>query len=402
MKSLRRVYDGMLDQHLKSLRQMAFVAGPRQVGKTTTCRTLASSAEAYFSFDLDEDRRLIQLGPAAVAERIGLSELAETPRTIVFDELHKYSRWRAFLKGFFDTYSPRARVVVTGSSRLDVYRRGGDSLMGRYFLYRMHPLTVGELAGARAFERETVAPRTIRNSDWQALYTYGGFPEPFLKRNARFHRRWRDLRLQQLIREDVRDLTRIQEVRQLESFVMRLAERSAQPLVYSTLAREIHVTVDTIRRWVDVLATFHYGFLVRPWHKNVLKSLRKEPKWYATDWSAIEDPGQRAETIVACHLVKAVDAWTDLGLGRYELRYLRDKAKREVDFLIVRDRKPWFLVEAKLADRSLSPSLGYFQQQVGASHAFQAVVDMDFVKADCFSRTDPCVVPARTLLSQLV
>ncbi|MCC6765380.1 MAG: DUF4143 domain-containing protein [Deltaproteobacteria bacterium] len=157
-----------------------------------------------------------------------------------------------------------------------------------------------------------------------------------------------------------------------------------------------------LRRWVDTLTALHHGFLVRPWFKNVAKSLRKEPKWYATDWSGIADPGQRAETFVACHLLKAVQGWSDLGLGTYELRYLRDKEKREVDFVVIRDRKPWFLVEVKHADTSLSPSLAHFQRQTGARHAFQAVLEEPFVDADCFTRRDPCVVPARTLLSQLL
>ena len=141
---------------------------------------------------------------------------------------------------------------------------------------------------------------------------------------------------------------------------------------------------------------------MRPWFTNVTKALRKEPKWFLRDWSGIEDPGQRAETFVACHLLKAVEGWTDLGLGAFELRYLRDKLKREVDLLIVRDRKPWMLVEVKASDTRLTESLGYFQKATKAKHAFQAVIDLPYVAVDCFSRIDPVVVPARTLLSQLL
>jgi len=152
---------------------------------------------------------------------------------------------------------------------------------------------------------------------------------------------------------------------------------------------------------VGALASLHHGFLVRPWFKNVSKALRKEPKWYLCDWSGIRDPGQRAENLVACHLLKAVDTWSDLGLGDFELRYLRDKEKREVDFAVVRDGRPWFLVEVKLSDTSLHPHLAHFQRQTGAEHAFQAVADLDWVGTDCFGRSDPCVVPVRALLSQL-
>jgi uncharacterized protein len=157
-----------------------------------------------------------------------------------------------------------------------------------------------------------------------------------------------------------------------------------------------------VKRWIDLLGRLHYGFIVRPWFTNVSKALRKEPKWFLRDWSGLADEGVRAETFVACHLLKAVEGWTDLGFGDFELRYLRDKQKREVDFLVVRDRQPWFLVEVKMSDTSLSPSLAHFQAQTKAPHAFQVVMNLPFEPADCFLTHPPVVVPARTLLSQLL
>ena len=85
----------------------------------------------------------------------------------------------------------------------------------------------------------------------------------------------------------------------------------------------------------------------------------------------------------------------------YELRYLRDKQKREVDFLVVRDRRPWFLVEVKKGETGLSPALAHFQRQTKAEHAFQVVLELPFEKADCFRVHHPVVVPAKTFLSQL-
>jgi predicted AAA+ superfamily ATPase len=206
-----------------------------------------------------------------------------------------------------------------------------------------------------------------------------------------------------MLRGDVRDLTRIQELGQIEHLGRLLAERSGRALVLSNVAGDVQVSVDTARRWVAALCGLHWGFLVRPWWRNVTKALRKEPKWYLRDWSACEDVGARAETFVACHLLKAVEGWHDLGLGRFELRYLRDKHKREVDLLIVRDRQPWVLVEVKQSERTLSPALAHFQRQTGAPHAFQVVLDLPYVDADCFARAGaPVVVPARTLLSQLL
>jgi uncharacterized protein len=394
-----RLYTAVLKDHLSRHRQMALVAGPRQVGKTTACRSIG---DAYLNWDNADDRRQILRGPAALADRLHLDRLRGQLPVVVFDELHKHSKWKTLLKGFFDTYGDRTRVVVTGSSRLDVFRRGGDSLMGRYLLYRMHPWSVAESIRTSLPEREIHAPADIPAAEWNALWEHGGFPEPFLRRDSRFSRRWRSLRRDQLSREDLRDLAHISDLGTMETLMQLLAERSADPLVYSNLAGEVQVSVDTAKRWVDLLARIHYGFLVRPWFKNVAKALRKEPKWFLRDWSGVDDEGARAETFVACHLLKAVEGWTDLGFGDFELRYLRDKQKREVDFLVVRDRKPWFLVEAKLSDTHVSSSLAYYQQQTAASHAFQVVVNLPYEPADCFTVRRPVVVPARSFLSQLL
>lgn len=399
MQSRPRLYDRILAEHLKDNRQMAFVSGPRQVGKTTCCRSLASG---YLSWDNRDDRRTILSGPGAVAEKLDFSRLrAERPVT-AFDELHKYVKWRNFLKGFFDSYGDKTKILMTGSSRLDVFRRGGDSLMGRYFLYRMHPWSVGECLHTDLPVKLIRPPAPLAGNEWLALCEHGGFPEPFLRRDIRFTRRWRSLRHDQLFKEDIREVAQVQELGVLETFASILTERSARQLVYSNLAQEVGVAVDTAKRWVDLLQRLHYGFLVRPWHANVAKALRKEPKWYLRDWAATDDPGARAETLVACHLLKTVEGWTDLGLGKFELCYLRDKLKREVDFLVVRDRKPWFLVEVKKAETGLSPALAYFQAATKAPHAFQVVLDLPYVAADCFARSEPTVVPARTFLSQLL
>lgn len=394
-----RLYENMLRDHFARHRQMAFVSGPRQVGKTTTCRTLGSH---YLNWDSLDDRRVVLRGPDAIARHVGLEQLREEVPLIVFDELHKYGKWKGFLKGFFDVYGTRARTIVTGSSRLDITRRGSDSLMGRYFLFRMHPWSVAECARTDIPASEIRPPISIDDADWQALVDHGGFPEPFLTRDPRFSRRWRALRQEQLTKGDLHAVARLQDLGQMETLAVVLAEQSARQLVYSNLSREVGVSVDTIRRWVDLLVRLHYGFLVRPWFANVTKALRKEPKWFLREWSGIDEPGARAETFVACHLLKAVEGWTDLGFGRFELRYVRDKLKREVDFVVVRDRRPWFLVEVKVAETKLAEALGHFQRQTRARHAFQVVIDQPFVQADCFERMDPTVVPARTLLSQLL
>ncbi len=323
----------------------------------------------------------------------------------LFDELHKYPRWKQFLKGFFDTFADEVRIIVTGSSRLDVYRRGGDSLMGRYFLYRMHPFSVAEALTRDLPDAERIVrpPQKVKTADFEALWQHGGYPEPFLKRDMRFSRRWQSLRLEQLVREDIRDLTQIQQVDQLELLARLPASRSAHQIIYSKLAKNIRVSIDTVRRWIDILRNLHLGFLIRPWFRNVSRSLRKEPKWFLRDWASIENTGDKAETFVACPLLKAVDGWNDMGLGKFELGYLRNKEKREVDFLVTRDGNPWFLAEVKHQEQSMSATLRYYQDQLEVPFAFQILIDAEYVDADCFARpSGPMVVPARTLLSQFL
>ena len=376
--------------------------GPRQVGKTTTCRR---HTDEVLNWDNADDRAVILAGPAATAQRLALERLRSRPPVTLIDEIHKFARWKAFLKGFFDTYGERCRLIVTGSSRLDVYRRGGDSLMGRYLLYRMHPFTVGEIVDQRLPDEDRIvrAPRRIADGEWLALWEHGGFPEPFTKRDRRFTGRWAALRRQQLVREDIRDLTHIHELGQIEALVRYLESHSGDQVIYSTLAGVVGVSVDTARRWVATLSGFYLGFTLQPWFTNVARSLRKEPKWFLRDWSLVADTGKRAETFVACHLLKAVEGWTDLGLGDFRLAYLRDKGKREVDFIVIRDGHPWFLVEVKQSDMQLQSALAHFQRQLDAPHAFQVVIDADYVGADCFTRPgEPLVVPARTFLSQLL
>lgn len=393
---------------------MLFASGPRQVGKTTLVRSFLSdnAGSFYFNWDVPKAREAILAGPSGMGDDLGLFDLkakesGQAMPVVVFDEIHKFGRWKAFLKGFFDLYESHCRVVVTGSAKLDVYRHGGDSLMGRYFPFRVHPISVGELLGPSAYEGELARgliqePRAIDDAQWEALGRFGGFPEPLLRADERFWNRWRRLRDQQLLREDLRELTRIQELGQLESLALLLRTRVGQLVSYSSLAKEIRASVDSTRRWIAVLERLYFCFALRPWHRNVARSLRKEPKYFLWDWSAVEDTGARAENQIASALLKAVHLWTDLGIGDFGLFFLRNKEKREVDFVVVRDEQPWFLVEVKRgAHASLSPHLAHFQRQTNAEHAFQVMFDAPYVEANCFEEPHPIRVPARTLLSQL-
>ena len=282
----QRIYDKIIRRHLSNYRQMVFLSGARQVGKTTLARAFSSN---YLDWDNVDARTLILKGPSAVATAIGTERLSSEKPVVAFDEIHKYRKWKDFLKGFFDTYENEVKVIATGSAQMDIYAHGGDSLMGRYFPYRVHPFSVAELLDSELpSDRQLIKqPRPLGEADWEALLVHGGFPEPFSRREMAFTRRWRSLRTAQLLRKDVSDLYHTTELAQLEVLARLLALRSGEQLVVSSLANEIRVSENTLREWVTVLKTLYYGFEVRPWHKNIENSLRKTPKWYLRDWSAV-------------------------------------------------------------------------------------------------------------------
>ncbi len=399
MSITQRIYTNFLHDHFADGLEMAFLVGPRQVGKTTVARSFQDEP-FYFTWDNEEHRRLILDGPGAVAEKIGLHK---SP-VIIFDEIHKYPHWKTFIKGFYDTFADYSamQIIVTGSARLDIYRKGGDSLMGRYFLYRMHPFTVAELLHPTTTSKLITPPSQLSDEKWQRLLKFGGFPQPFLRGNTRFYNRWKRTRLAQIFHEDIYDIAKIQEIRLVEILAELIAQQAGQLTSYASLARRIRASQDSIRRWLGVMESLYYCFSIRPYHVNVARSLRKEPKYYLWDWAMVTDQGARYENMIASHLLKAVHHWTDIGLGDYELFFLRTKDKREIDFLVSRNKKPWFLVEVKSSDTKLSQNLAYFQKLTQAENAFQVTINASFSKADCFAVPYPVKVPARTFLSQLV
>src|SRR3989338_1621231 len=240
---MHRIYQELVREHLSKLRQMVFLMGPRQVGKTTV--SLEAAAEwprhFYFNWDNPTDRLLFIEGPAAVARQVELDLLAGQVPILIFDEIHKFGKWKNFLKGFFDLYEKKTKIIVTGSARLNVYKRGGDSLMGRDFYYRIHPLSVAEITSPVLIDEEIRHPSPIEEKDWEALLEHGGFPEQFLQRSKAFSRRLRTMRKDQLFREDIRDGTRIQELGQLELLAELLRRQAAESMDYQSLAKKVGV-----------------------------------------------------------------------------------------------------------------------------------------------------------------
>ena len=388
-----RYHDQVLREHLAHARTVV-VGGPRGIGKTAACSALSPN---FLDWNDAAGRLVILRGPEAIIKHLGLERSREREATLVIDNLYRSRNWKSLLRSFSARHGSRLRLVVT---TLDASRGPRSGLPASSHVLRLHPWSVGECARTVPPDSPITSPAAVSDADWAALLEHGGFPEPFAKRDPRFTRRWHTQRQQELLGSDLLMLAAVRDPAAVQMLALLLAARSATPLIYSDLSRELAVTVDTIRRWMDLLVGLQYGFCVRPWFTRVPKALRKEPKWFLRDWSAVTEPLARGRTFVACHLLKAVQSWTDVGFGQFELRYVRDKAKREVDFLVLRDRRPWFLV-AVTNDESPTPALRYFQDCTRAPHAFQVILDGPFSLADCFERTEPAVVSARTLLSQL-
>lgn len=403
---MKRLYELVIDKHFKSNRQMLFLMGPRQVGKTTLAKMIKKGRHyLYLNWDVLDDRKLILKGPKAVAESADLAIAKSHKPFVIFDEIHKYRQWKTFLKGFYDKYGTLCKILVTGSARLDVYQKGGDSLMGRYFAYRIHPFSIAELT-APTIGRIPIRriPKKISEASFNKLWICGGYPEPYQKGSKTFLRRWQRDRFSNFFRQDIRELTDVSNLDSIEHLAMLIEQCSGQLISYETLAKEVLVTGKTIKSWIQILKRIYYCFEVKPYFRNVARSLRKEPKYYLCDWTRCpNEDGPRAENFVACHLNKAVHFWNDHGFGTYQLHFIRDRNKREVDFLVTEDHKPWMLIEVKHSkERSMSPHLVHFHKVLKTKHAFQVVLDMPFEKMDCFKRFDPVIVPARTLLAQLI
>lgn len=400
-----RLYFEILNNHLEKNDQMAFIAGPRQVGKTTLVKELLKShaENIYLNWDIPADRHKILSFFEQSTSFVNLDVKALKKPIIAFDEIHKFKNWKNFLKGFYDLYKDDLNIIVTGSAKLNIYKKGGDSLMGRYFLYRMHPLTVAEILGKSRGLEMIQAPNLFSTEAMNRLLDFGGFPAPYIKADKQFFNQWQKLRWEQLFKEDIRELSRIYDIAQMEMMAMLLTEQVGQLLNYSNLANKVQVSVNTIKNWIHILEQIFFCFRIKPWHKNITRSLIKEPKIYLWDWSNVKDRGAKIENLVAAHLFKAVHFWIDTGLGEFDLFFLRDKEKNEVDFLVTKDRKPWMLMEVKSSSKdSLSPSLKYFQEQIHAEYAFQVAFDADYIDFDFRELKKPMIIPASTFLSQLV
>lgn len=334
--------------------KFVFLCGPRQVGKTTLAQKIIQQKKGkYYLYDDSDDRRQI------------LKKEYVHKTWVCLDEFHKFSRWKNHLKGVYDKYHENLHLILTGSARLDVYQKSGDSLFGRYYLHHLHPLTVGELT-TKEMPSLPDSLLTVRDtaSDLLPLLHFGGFPEPFYKQSEAELRRWHNARRQLLVKEDLRELTHIQLLDLVEQLMLVLPERVGSLFSFNSLAEDIQVSPPTILQWMKVFERLFLVFKVTPYSKRIIRSLKKQPKYFLYDWSEVKNEGARFENFVASHLWKATQVWTDLGLANLSLHFVKDRDRREVDFLITKDQQPWCLVECKVAETSPTENLKYFSNRL--------------------------------------
>ncbi len=349
---------------------MIFMAGPRQSGKTTLSRMIAGqfSNHLYFNYDVFENKKKIITNPTFF-EDVNRSD--ETTPLIVLDEIHKYKEWKNYLKGIYDQFNNEYKFLISGSGRLDIYKKGGDSLAGRYLLFYLWPFTLSELANQRhEFNDFLENPLEISSANdeaadiWKNLKALTGFPEPFVKGEEAFYRIWSNTYHRQLLREDIRNAFQVRQSDTLEILFSLLPERTGSLLSMNNLADTIHVSFDTVKNWMHILDRFFMTFSISPWSKNISRAIRKEKKVYLFDYGMIKNESARFENMVALELMRAVSVWNNQGLGNFQLHFIRNKEKEEVDFLIVNSDNPFLLIECKLNDDNISKTILKFQNQL--------------------------------------
>jgi uncharacterized protein len=359
--------------------KMIFLSGPRQVGKTFLVKQRLAelkNEELYFNWDDPSVRRTYTKNPhflkAALAQAPGKRPL------VAFDEIHKHVDWKNILKGLYDIHAHEAQIIVTGSARLDFFKASGDSLVGRYFSYRLLPLGLSE--AAQDFTHVLNDPGPIASPDRHRLLSklpgtgsdshlrgafkhwlrFGGFPEPFTIGKDRFSLKWRRDYRSLLVSEDLRDLTRIHDIKGLEQLMLILPERIASPLSVNSLREDLRVNHKTVSNWLEAFKKIYLVFSVMPWARNIARAIIKEEKYYFYDWTMVDDPGARFENAVAVSLLRLVNRWNELGLGDFDIRYVRNLQKQEVDFVLINRNKPVALFESKVNETSIPSAGNYF------------------------------------------
>ena len=394
-------------QELAREKSMVFLVGPRQVGKTTLTQIISRSFpnNLYFNWDIPQHKARLMENPTFFQE---IKRRDPSTPLIIFDEIHKYKDWKNYLKGAYDQFHDRYQFLVSGSGRLDIYQKGGDSLAGRYFLFHLWPFTIAEL-GESNLTIENFLENPVQISmersemlkeEWSRLSTLSGFPEPYLANRMATYRRWSSSYSAQLIREDIRDLTGIKSVADMETLYLLLPSKVGSPLSIPSLATDLKVSYNSVRGWLSVFERFFLIFSIAPWTERIARAIQKERKVYLWDAPRIEEPAARFENMIAMELWRAVTNWNDLGYGQFSLHFIKNKEQQEVDFLIANGRKPIVLIEAKTSEIQPSSALRKFQNALNIP-AVQLIAEDEGYRI--FSNNDQSILiaPAYAWLSQL-
>jgi predicted AAA+ superfamily ATPase len=402
----RRLYQDVWGE-LAQEKSMVFMVGPRQAGKTTLAQIISKSFTnyLYFNWDIPNHRTKLFANPNFF-ENVARKDASKP--LIVLDEIHKFKDWKNYLKGVYDQFHDRYQFLVSGSGRLDIYQKGGDSLAGRYYLFHLWPFTIAELGGRnldfKEFLRNPLKTQIVKSEElrntWNRLSEFSGFPEPYLVKRRASYRRWSNTYSNQLIREDIRDLTAVQSILEMETLYYLLPSKVGSPLSIPSLASDLRVTYNSIRNWLSIFERFFLVFSIYPWTKKISRAIQKERKVYLWDTPRVEDESRRFENMVAAELLRGITQWNDLGFGRFSLHFIRNKEQQEVDFLIANEERPFLLVEAKISETQPSPALKKFQTALKIP-AVQLLWEYEGYKLISNNGQNILIAPAYQWLAQL-
>jgi uncharacterized protein len=399
--SYKKIWDKLL-----SYKNMIFISGPRQAGKTTFAIDVAEnfSNKLYFNWDIIENKKNLINNPFFFEE---LNRIDDTNPLIIFDEIHKYNDWKNYLKGVYDQFNKEYKFLISGSGRLDTFQKGGDSLAGRYLLFHLWPFTLGELSNKNISLDDFLSnPLNINKEDkniseiWNCLKEFSGFPEPFSKSEKDFYRIWSTTYHHQLLREDIRNFSQIRNMDQVEILFSLLPEKIGSLLSLNNLAQTLSASYESIKNWLDLFEHFFLIFRISPWKKSISRAIIKEKKLYLFDYAYIENKSLLFENMIAVELFRGVSNWNNLGVGKFSLHFVRNKEKEEVDFLIVKNGKPFLLIECKLSDTNVSKSLVKFQNMLNIP-AIQLVDKKNVCKLITNGKQKVMIISAARWLAQL-
>lgn len=327
-------------------KKMVFITGPRQVGKTWLAKEISKGFKSplYLNYDNFDQRQIIQK-----------EQWPQATNLLIFDEIHKMPDWKTYLKGVYDTKNESTKILVTGSARLETFRQAGDSLAGRFFAHKLMPFSLAELHKLN-YTRENLIDLLINR---------GGFPEPFLAETDVEAERWRNQYVDGLVRYDVLDFENIHDFKSIQLVFELLRRRTGSPISLNSIATDVGISPTTVNKYLQIFEALYIVFRVTPYSKNIARSILKESKVYFFDNGlVIGDDGAKIENFVAISLLKNISAKNDLLGERGELKYLRTKDGKEVDFAIINGNNEIDeLIEVKKQDQDLSKTLKYFVEK---------------------------------------